>query len=103
MYIVFLESRAPVNVTFASCSILIIEFQSGTRSVTSANSVRSCEHIRPRRSACIAESVIKAWNSVSERDDDDDDDGGGGSDDDEKATEKLFDAVTPRLALTPEL
>jgi len=39
-------------------------------------------------------------NSVLERDDDN---GGGSSDDDEKATEKLFDAVMPRLTLTPEL
>lgn len=31
---------------------------------------------------------------------DDDGDGGG---DDESATEKLFDAATPRLTLTPEL
>lgn len=61
--------------------------------------------------ACIAESVIKARNSISEHDDDDNDDdddddsvgGNGGSNDDENATEKLFDAVTPRLALTPEL
>lgn len=42
-------------------------------------------------------------NSVSGGDDGGDVGGGGGGDDDEKATEKLFDAVTPRLALTPEL
>jgi len=61
-----------------------------------------------RYSACIAKSVTKARNSVLESDDndDDDDDGGsgdGGGDDDESATEKLFDAVMPRLALTSEL
>ena len=60
--------------------------------------------------ACIAESVIKARDSVPESDDDDDggsdgdgDDDGDDGDDDESVTEKLFDAVTPQLALTPEL
>jgi len=54
--------------------------------------------------------VIKARNSVPESDDDDDggsdgdgDDDGDDGDDDESVTEKLFDAVTPQLALTPEL
>lgn len=118
MYTLPFASRALVNVALASCSILIIELRSGTCSLQSRAriwQVRSCDRASVRDRdvvyACIAESVIKARNSISEHDDDDNDDdddddsvgGNGGSNDDENATEKLFDAVTPRLALTPEL